>query len=642
MSTLNDFESTLKEVVSAKRLSASKMNRLTEIAMKALQDDAKLVAILYRTHKSLPNSAKVSSLYAFDALARAARSAVTKHGITGDLNSEKGNAATFLLKVEGILEGLFQDMIAIGNPEAKEKTQKVLDIWIKSNTFPSSVLTQLRDMLADVTKESAIKSPPPVQHVAAGAPGNPPIPPISAPLTTASNPDVQSTLLSLLGQAAQATGQNPANSRTPPNNGVATPQLGQAQLALLQRLALTAKLGNGVQIQPSPSTQTSSDQANATSNPSPSSSQPLPGTYSRPNLNPRDPRSSGAGYPERLKPQDERSDDRFAYRGGQRGGFRGRRNRWEGRDGDRFRQRDRDWDPPSRPRDSRSRSPRRFEGRDARRYSPLRRHSDSKEPGHTEHLRSATPEGGKDEFGRDIRPSSVTPPRPISVDDTPTQAPVVPSVVPASAAGPDCRIPVSDQLPSVAANTPAQSTETHASSSATSEQRGLDQFDITTFDATAPSSWEALGNMWKTTYDYVPSQEELMQFILAGGMALACTTGQYSNSQGTQVQQTEGAGQGFRGNGGWRGRGRGNMNGDQGGHGNFREAGQWEYSSNAEHTDAIVLGESPSAQKEEDQCATNVEHPDEHVDSIPVETQTRGGRMQRTGDKWLFVKDLVP
>ena len=84
-----------------------------------LQDDAKLVIILYRTHKSLPNSAKVSSLYAFDALVRAARSAVTKHAITGDINAAKGNAATFLLKIEGVLDGLFQDMVAIGNPEAK-------------------------------------------------------------------------------------------------------------------------------------------------------------------------------------------------------------------------------------------------------------------------------------------------------------------------------------------------------------------------------------------------------------------------------------------------------------------------------------------------------------------------------------------
>lgn len=74
---------------------------------------------MYRTHKALPSAAKVSSLYAFDALARAARSKVVKHNLTGDIKSEKGNCATFLLKVEGVLDGLFQDMVASGSPESK-------------------------------------------------------------------------------------------------------------------------------------------------------------------------------------------------------------------------------------------------------------------------------------------------------------------------------------------------------------------------------------------------------------------------------------------------------------------------------------------------------------------------------------------
>ncbi|EGN96834.1 hypothetical protein SERLA73DRAFT_185019, partial [Serpula lacrymans var. lacrymans S7.3] len=147
MTSLNEFESTLKEVVQAKRLSASKMTKLTEIAVKSIEQDTKLVAILYRTHKSLPTTAKVSSLYAFDALARAARNQVTKHGIVGDINSEKGNAATFLLKIEGVLDGLFNDLISTRNQEIKEKAKKVLDIWIKSNTFPSAVLTRLRELL---------------------------------------------------------------------------------------------------------------------------------------------------------------------------------------------------------------------------------------------------------------------------------------------------------------------------------------------------------------------------------------------------------------------------------------------------------------------------------------------------------------
>ena len=37
----------------------------------------------------------------------------------GDIKLAKGNAATFLLKIEGILDGLFQDMASLNNPEAK-------------------------------------------------------------------------------------------------------------------------------------------------------------------------------------------------------------------------------------------------------------------------------------------------------------------------------------------------------------------------------------------------------------------------------------------------------------------------------------------------------------------------------------------
>lgn len=77
------------------------------------------MSILYRTHKSLSPASKIHSLYTFDALARAARSYTTKHSQTGDLNTEPGNCATFLLKVEGVLDGLFRDMLRTDHPDAK-------------------------------------------------------------------------------------------------------------------------------------------------------------------------------------------------------------------------------------------------------------------------------------------------------------------------------------------------------------------------------------------------------------------------------------------------------------------------------------------------------------------------------------------
>ncbi|KAG1746544.1 uncharacterized protein EDB91DRAFT_99402 [Suillus paluster] len=607
MNYLEDFENTLKDVVNAKRLSASKMTKLTEIAM---------------------NSAKVSSLYAFDALARAARNYATKRGITGDLNSSTGNAATFLLKVEGVLDGLFQDMITLDNAEAKEKTKKVLDIWTKSNTFPSPVLTRLREIM-DSRKESVKNPTPPIARVEAQA-----VPKVTTPSTTPSQnatpplpESVQSTLLALLGQAAQAAGQPPTHTQTLPNTGSAPPLSGH--LALLQQLALTANAPNG-----GPPSQPSS----APQHPPPShlnnQSQPYFPPQLHNNHDPsRDPRQSRPNQSDHGRERDGLPDSNS--RGGLRRGFRGRgRGRWDDRDNDRDHDRfkDRDWSSSPRPRRSRSRSPRRFNGQRPRPQSPPQRPAASRD---VDNNSATLPEAGKDEFGRDIRPSSVTPPRAASVDAQ-LQPPMIPSVDPVRTAAPENRVPVSDQLPSVAASTSTQNAEPRKSSSAPAlQQPGLDQFDITTFNFTAPSSWEALGKMWHNTYGDTPSQEELMQFVMAGGVV--AFAGQGNAVQASQWQnpswgtQSAGYGRGGRGRG-LAARGRG----DNFGHGNYRDhGGHW--GEDAQHSDAIVLGEADGGDEEQ----AYMDLVQAGRDDLPnLDPENVGsGRMQRVGDKWVFMRE---
>ena len=77
------------------------------------------MSTLYRTHKNLPASSKIYSLYVFDALSRAARSNATKRKLPIDMYADKGNSARFLVKVEGVLDGLFQDILSSDIPEAK-------------------------------------------------------------------------------------------------------------------------------------------------------------------------------------------------------------------------------------------------------------------------------------------------------------------------------------------------------------------------------------------------------------------------------------------------------------------------------------------------------------------------------------------
>ncbi|KZT41715.1 hypothetical protein SISSUDRAFT_1042519 [Sistotremastrum suecicum HHB10207 ss-3] len=156
------FQSMFEEVVHAKRLSNSKITKLCEIAMKNMENDSQMVSIMFRTHRSLSASGKVSSLYAIDALARNAKGAIEKKKVIADPNSPTGNCATFLLKLEGVLESIIQDMISTGTPEAKEKTKKILDIWTRHQTFSQSVMSRLAGITTEASGQGAYRDCHPV------------------------------------------------------------------------------------------------------------------------------------------------------------------------------------------------------------------------------------------------------------------------------------------------------------------------------------------------------------------------------------------------------------------------------------------------------------------------------------------------
>ncbi|KAF7309904.1 CID domain-containing protein [Mycena indigotica] len=510
MSHLAEFEASLKEVVNAKRLSASKMNNLTDIAMKSMADDTQLVSILYRTHKSLTPSAKISSLYVFDALARAARSQVTKQGITGDINSQPGNSATFLLKLEGVLEGLFQDMISTATSEGKEKTKKVLDIWVKGSTFPSPILARLKDVTTEKDNQVKVTLDPRAAAVAVAAP----LP--QTPAATLAPPppvlDPQATLLALLTQAA-------ANNAIQTNVGQAIPSATAAapQLALLQQL--TANLNNT----PPP--------------------QPAFSPHSPPHSPAQDHNFYGRRHDPRSEYQQQRSnnnnnphDGRGNYRGGFRGRGRGEGRSWDNRD--RFNKDNRDDDRRQRRSRSKSPPPRGGERRNARPYSP-RRPSTLADP---RPRVVQPPQAGLDEFGREIRQASPSPEPPDDiVDEKPAAAHSQPHQVTSSVKAPappsasnyqsqmsSVDVNASSPLPVVANDAPQP---TSGQTLEDNVAANLSSFDASTFDFTSPASWEALGKMWQASFGTAPTMEQLMQYVMSGGTMTVATGQQQAQPQ---------------------------------------------------------------------------------------------------------------
>jgi protein NRD1 len=199
---------------------------------------------------------------------------------------------------------------------------------------------------------------------------------------------------------------------------------------------------------------------------------------------------------------------------------------------------------------------------------------------------------------------------------------------------------------------------------------GLGSFDYSAFDPTSPPSWEALGNAWAITNGRQPLQEELMMFVmeftvsmanqaLPGGAA-AQTNNQWTTGQGQgQGQRWTGDPPPSRGGPPRGGRGRGGAFGSRGGRRGFHSGGNgrvgWEYGGDGYEgyggdvngTDAIVLGEHTNdTQSSQAQDAPVLEQvgqagpgQDEEGDGRAGTGTATGGRMQKVGDNWVFVRN---
>lgn len=165
---------------------------------------------------------------------------------------------------------------------------------------------------------------------------------------------------------------------------------------------------------------------------------------------------------------------------------------------------------------------------------------------------------------------------------------------------------------------------------------------------TAPSSWDALGRAWNVTNGYAPSQEQLWQYVqmCSAGMNGAAYSmgGQYDMQQGAQWGMQE---QGWGHGEGWRGRGRGRGRGGRGdgyaqgyGYGNGRGRGR----GFDQNTDALTLAggdDTPSAMQQgyqgwQEEGTYYAQQPPE--DDGGNAGGGKGGRMQKVGDRWVFVK----
>ena len=225
----------------------------------------------------------------------------------------------------------------------------------------------------------------------------------------------------------------------------------------------------------------------------------------------------------------------------------------------------------------------------------------------------------KDEFGRDIRPGSVEPEpfpmpgiQPASTIAT-TAAPIVQGFSITQDPTPDHQNPMLPfaTMPSTngAKSETAMPIATYESRAGdTTTTKGLDSFDFTTFDFTSPTSWEALGKAWEVTNGVTPTQEMLMQFVMMSSMGMGMGMGMGS----FEMEQPQNQWNGAEGSGGWDAEGAGWNDGGVG-----------------------VVGETQDQEKLDGETAD----PEEEDTPVFGEGSVGStGKMQKVGDRWVFVR----
>ena len=353
-----------------------------------------------------------------------------------------------------------------------------------------------------------------------------------------------------------------------------------------------------------------------------------------------------AGPPRGREPYYDNRDQRGGFRGAPRGRGRGR---WD----ERNRQFDRNRGPEGRSQlgrnvQSRSRSPERRNGRDFRPYSPPRKQpfvqNSHSPPLHTPPADG--PAAGKDEFGRDLRPSSPHEDSPAPASHAPGSSPSRSASTPADDYGP--AFPQRSQYdaisPSSTANHPPPPTISATSSiSSSAPAGGLESFDLTNFDPTAPASWELLGKAWNVTHGYLPSQEELFQYVMS--MNEAATFPIMSQYEDTPQRQWSNDQEGGWARNGPRRGGRGQRASFVHGHeyGNGRGGFRGRGGKFEQDTDALTLagGDEPSSYdssvnsyaQEQGLYQNGGVYSDQNVGAAGPQG---GGHMEKVGDGWVW------
>ncbi|KAK3397215.1 hypothetical protein B0T20DRAFT_480785 [Sordaria brevicollis] len=198
-------------------VSGSKILSLTQLCLNNVQHEFQLVTKLYTHYKKTPNTHKLGVLYVVDSVTRKWLDQAKAHGQPVTLGAQDGTFAAGVHRVTELMPMLMNDIISSAPDDQKEKIKKLVDIWDKGQTFPPNMVNTFKEKLNASQQQNVSTTPP----------GSPPPNPLAflqaqagpVPTTTAP-PAVPASLLETLATLARMT---PNAAQSNPSAAAPTP-----------------------------------------------------------------------------------------------------------------------------------------------------------------------------------------------------------------------------------------------------------------------------------------------------------------------------------------------------------------------------------------------------------------------------------
>lgn len=250
---LDKFQTILREIPNLKApgASGSRIKHLTEIAVRNVKQESKLIPLLYSACKSFPSSHKLGSMYIVDSIAKAYSEEAKRFNEDVSPQSPEGTFGAGLYKISELLDSLMDDALELSIVKSHTiKILKLLDIWERAETFDNKLIESIR--------AKHIKSTTP--------PGTPPPGRVKISDSKTSNGKSEESNSILLALASLAQKSNSNNSTPNPQN--ATPNQSQSSqnqntnniLAQLSAISGGSNVASNAQsVQTNPSNQPSSN-----------------------------------------------------------------------------------------------------------------------------------------------------------------------------------------------------------------------------------------------------------------------------------------------------------------------------------------------------------------------------------------------